>query len=445
MIFGTVSAVEGIAPVQGLQPSERMRQSTDSGCSSAPRGMKSCSTGISDWPRTSIGRFFAKYSETIGIRSSSMYCQTSSSVQLERGKDADALARRDARVVEVPQFGTLILRVPLSARVAKREDALLCARPLLVAPRAAERGVVAAFAQCIEECVRLQALAAEDRADRKWIRAVGQCRVIGMHAQIEAELARMAVAKLDHLPELVSGVDVQERKRRLLRMEGLLREAQHDRGVLADRIQHDRALELGHDLAEDVNALRFQRTQVIVLCHVSHKTKAPPDCSSGGARSKSMVVQIKTTPGQTWTSACSKRSSNKSGRSGRTSSLAREYRRKGGVCQAVRTSALADKLDVVSVGVENEAGVVVRVDTLQQLWRAVVRSTCNQCRAMGSIDQVASGTEEGVVWARRGRFAWTKPKVEASRICSEPVGVPFDVQRVSQRCQRSAVEPRGNS
>ena len=46
----------------------------------------SCSTGISASPRTTIGRSLAKYSGTTGMFSSWMYCQTSSSVQLESGK-----------------------------------------------------------------------------------------------------------------------------------------------------------------------------------------------------------------------------------------------------------------------------------------------------------------------------------------------------------------------
>ena len=49
------------------------------------------------------------------------------------------LARVHARVVQVPQLGPLVARVPLAELVAEREDALLGARLLLVAPRAADR------------------------------------------------------------------------------------------------------------------------------------------------------------------------------------------------------------------------------------------------------------------------------------------------------------------
>src|SRR5262245_34606618 len=47
-------------------------------------------------------------------------------------------------------------------------------------------------------------------------------------------------------------------------MKGLLGQPQHHRRVLADRIQHDRSLELGDDFAHDVDALGFERAQVVV-------------------------------------------------------------------------------------------------------------------------------------------------------------------------------------
>ena len=53
-------------------------------------------------------------------------------------EDADALAFIDAAVVEVPEFGTLILGVPLAEGVAEGVDTLLGARFLFVAACAAE-------------------------------------------------------------------------------------------------------------------------------------------------------------------------------------------------------------------------------------------------------------------------------------------------------------------
>ena len=53
-----------------------------------------------------------------------------------------------------------------------------------------------------------------------------------------------------------------EREGQFLWIEGLAREVQHDRGIIADRIQHDGPLEFRGDLAHDVNALGFELHQV---------------------------------------------------------------------------------------------------------------------------------------------------------------------------------------
>ena len=81
--------------------------------------------------------------------------------------------------------------------------------------------------------------------------------------QLEAELGGVAVAKFDHFAELVAGVDVKQRERDGRGIEGLLRQAQHDGGVFADGVEHDRVLELGRDFTEDVDALRLEELDVI--------------------------------------------------------------------------------------------------------------------------------------------------------------------------------------
>ena len=80
-----------------------------------------------------------------------------------------------------------------------------------------------------------------------------------------AELGHAAVAELDHLGEVVPGVDVHQRERERRRAEGLLGQAQqHDR-VLAAAEQQHRSLELGRDLAHHVDRLGLQRPQVAQL------------------------------------------------------------------------------------------------------------------------------------------------------------------------------------
>ena len=86
---------------------------------------------------------------------------------------------------------------------------------------------------------------------------------------------QIAIAELDHLPELPGRVDVQQREGQPAGVERLLRQPQHDGGVLADRVEHHRPLELGGHLADDVDALgleHFQMGQVVTAA--DH----PPSC-----------------------------------------------------------------------------------------------------------------------------------------------------------------------
>ena len=98
---------------------------------------------------------------------------------------------------------------------------------------------------------------------RERLRAVGDGRGVGVHDQPRADLRGVPVAEVDHLAELVGRVDVQQRERDRSGMERLLRQAQEHRRVLADRIEHHRAFELGHHLAHDVDALGLEHAQVV--------------------------------------------------------------------------------------------------------------------------------------------------------------------------------------
>ena len=79
---------------------------------------------------------------------------------------------------------------------------------------------------------------------------------------LRADRGAEAIAKLDHLAKLISGVDMQQRERDLAGIESLLRQPHHHRRVLADGIQHHRLLKLRRHLANDVNALGFERPQM---------------------------------------------------------------------------------------------------------------------------------------------------------------------------------------
>ena len=169
------------------------------------------------------------------------------------------LTRRVAAVVEAPQLGALVARVPLAELVAQRDDALLGAGLVLVAARAAEDGVVAAGRDRVEERKRLQRVA----------RAVGallQAAVVDvvLHArdlETDAEARDRLVAERDHLGEVVARVDVQHRERHLAGEEGLRREVQHDDRVLAAGEEQDGTLELRDDLADDVDRLGLEQVE----------------------------------------------------------------------------------------------------------------------------------------------------------------------------------------
>ncbi len=84
-----------------------------------------------------------------------------------------------------------------------------------------------------------------------------------MDDKFRANLPRVRVTKLDHLWEFVAGVDMQQGKRNLAREKRLLRQTQHYGGVFADGIEHHRARKFSRGFAQDVDALRLQRPQVI--------------------------------------------------------------------------------------------------------------------------------------------------------------------------------------
>ena len=78
----------------------------------------------------------------------------------------------------------------------------------------------------------------------------------------DTELGDPPVAEVDGLGEVVPGVDVHDGERDLRRPERLLGQPQHDDRVLAAGEQQHRPLELGGDLAEDVDGLGFEQVEL---------------------------------------------------------------------------------------------------------------------------------------------------------------------------------------
>ena len=76
--------------------------------------------------------------------------------------------------------------------------------------------------------------------------------------ELDAEVGDGAVAELDHLVEVVAGVDVHHRERDPRRPERPMGQVQHDDRVLAAGEQQHRPLALGGDLADDRDRLVLQ-------------------------------------------------------------------------------------------------------------------------------------------------------------------------------------------
>jgi len=182
-------------------------------------------------------------------------------------KDAQAFARMNARVENVPEFGTLIARVPLAALIAKRKDAFFGAGTFFVAARAPDSGIETAVAQTVEKRGGFECAATALGAPVEGIGAFVEGGAVGVDDQVEAEFGGVAITKLDHFLEFVAGIDVQKREGNGAGKEGFLREAQQDGGIFADGIKQDGALAFGDNFAHDVNALRFELLEVTAGGH----------------------------------------------------------------------------------------------------------------------------------------------------------------------------------
>ena len=83
-----------------------------------------------------------------------------------------------------------------------------------------------------------------------------------VNQQLHARFRRHPVAQRVHVAKLPGRIDVQQRKWRRRGMEGLARQMQHHRRILADRVQHHRLFGLGDHFPEDVDALGFKALQM---------------------------------------------------------------------------------------------------------------------------------------------------------------------------------------
>src|SRR5919112_849976 len=175
---------------------------------------------------------------------------------------AHVLALADAPVVDAPQLRALPARVPLAEVVPEGEDPLLRAGALLVPARPAERGVEAVLLDRVEQRRGLQAVARRARPGLLDDAPLVDRLLHRRHDEPLAELGDAAVAERDDLGEVVARVHVHERERERRRAEGLLGQPQQDDRILAAAEQQHGPLQLGRDLAHDVDGLGLEGLQV---------------------------------------------------------------------------------------------------------------------------------------------------------------------------------------
>jgi hypothetical protein len=169
-----------------------------------------------------------------------------------------------AGVVEVPDFGALVLRIPLPEAVAKAEKTFLRAGLFLVASRTADGAVETKLLDSGQQGGNLQAIAADFSGGRH-SDAFGDGFLNVADDEFGAELLRATIAKFVQLGKMMAGIDVEQRHGEVRRPKSLFRQAQQANGVFAAREKERRPLEFGSDFAHDVNRLGLQILEVIEM------------------------------------------------------------------------------------------------------------------------------------------------------------------------------------
>ena len=175
---------------------------------------------------------------------------------------ADALTGADPGVPEVPELGSLVLRIPAVVAVAEAENTFLGPALLLVPPRASDGAVVATGGEGLLEGLGLHDVGVDATPVDERAHALLDALLVRVDDEVESELLRRVVPELDHLPELPRRVDVEEREGQVARRERLPGEVEHDARILADRVHHHGSLEARGDLADDVDRLGLEGLQV---------------------------------------------------------------------------------------------------------------------------------------------------------------------------------------
>ncbi len=109
---------------------------------------------------------------------------------------------------------------------AERKHAFLGAACFLVASGPTKGGIEGILIERLLQRHGLHHVSVDRRGIVEWIDALGDTFFVGMDNEIEIEVARCLIAKLDHFAKLPLGIDVQHGKWQARRPEGLAGEMQ---------------------------------------------------------------------------------------------------------------------------------------------------------------------------------------------------------------------------
>ena len=110
------------------------------------------------------------------------------------------------------------------------------------------------------------------------------CVRVHVDDELDPRLGGEGVAEGVHVPELPAGVDVEQREWQRHGKEGLPRQMQKDRRILAHRIEQHRPVGLGGRLAQDEDAFGLEPVEMGQLLHFASVSAGGRQKKTGGTR-----------------------------------------------------------------------------------------------------------------------------------------------------------------
>jgi hypothetical protein len=135
--------------------------------------------------------------------------------------------------------------------------------------RCADRRIFLSSSQSNTRSTASSSPSGSAKLELKWIGAVLDGLPIGMNNQFHPQPGGLEIAKLDHFPELIGGIDVQQRERDGSGMKRLLGQSQHHGRIFANRVQHHRSLKFARDLPKYMNTFGFQSLKMAQRRHLA--------------------------------------------------------------------------------------------------------------------------------------------------------------------------------